>query len=275
MTTRSFDEAGLRLDVETSVATVTLSRPETRNAQSPLTWAALREIGSSLPAAVRVVVVAADGPSFSSGLDRRMLTPAGLPGEPSLLGDAAPHDEEELEQLLARYQEAFVWLRAPGRVSVAAVHGHAIGAGFQLSLACDLRVVAADARFAMRETSLGLVPDLGGTRPLVEAIGYSRALEICLTGRELDAAEAYRVGLATVVVPPPHLAAAVADLTAALLAPPHGAVTATKALLQDASGRSYADQLAAERSAQVLRIHELTGRPGNKASAPGVGHHDE
>ena len=57
-----------------------------------------------------------------------------------------------------------------------------MGAGFQLALACDLRVVADDARFAMRETSLGLVPDLGGTQPLVEAVGYSRALEICVTG---------------------------------------------------------------------------------------------
>ena len=62
-------------------------------------------------------------------------------------------------------------------VSIASVQGHAIGAGFQLALACDLRVMADDALLSMRETSLGLVPDLGGTQPLVDVVGYARALE--------------------------------------------------------------------------------------------------
>ncbi len=61
------------------------------------------------------------------------------------------------------FQEAFTWWRRPDLVTVAAVQGHAVGAGFQLALACDLRVVADDAQFAMREPSLGLVPDLVGT----------------------------------------------------------------------------------------------------------------
>ena len=75
-------------------------------------------------------------------------------------------------------------------MSIAAVQGHAIGAGFQLALACDLRVVADDVQFAMRETSLGLVPDLTGTHPLVGLVGYARALEICVTGRFVHAEEA-------------------------------------------------------------------------------------
>ena len=72
----------------------------------------------------------------------------------------------------------------------------------------------------MRETSLGLVPDLGGTQPLVEAVGYARALEICATGRWVGAEEAAATGLATVVVPREDLDAATADLVAALLAAP-------------------------------------------------------
>ena len=81
------------------------------------------------------------------------------------------------------------------------MQGHAIGAGFQLALACDLRVVAEDVSFAMRETSLGLVPDLAGTEPLVACVGYARALEICATGRAVRADEAVRLGLAQVAVP--------------------------------------------------------------------------
>ena len=67
-------------------------------------------------------------------------------------------------------------------MSVAAVQGHAIGAGFQLALACDLRVLADDAKLCMKEPTLGLVPDLTGTKPLVDIVGLPRALELCLTG---------------------------------------------------------------------------------------------
>ena len=144
-------------------------------------------------------------------------------------------------------------------MSIAAVQGHAVGAGFQLALACDLRVLADDVQLAMRETSLGLVPDLGGTQPLVDAVGYARALEICATGRWVGAEEAAATGLATArrtagrrSTRPPR------DLVAALLAAPAGAVRATKALLRDAGSRSYDDQRAAERAAQA----GAAARPG-------------
>ncbi len=86
---------------------------------------------------------------------------------------------------IAFYQKAFSWWRECDAITVAAVQGHAVGAGFQLALGCDLRVVADDVAFAMKETSLGLVPDLAGTWPLVEAVGYARALEICVSGRSV------------------------------------------------------------------------------------------
>ena len=110
-----------------------------------------------------------------------MLAPGGMPGEPDLLRLAAA--SSDLDATIAGFQRGFtVWgdLRA---VVVAVVQGHAIGAGFQLALAADLRLLADDAQLAMRETSLGLVPDLGGTAPLVRLVGYARALEICATGR--------------------------------------------------------------------------------------------
>lgn len=205
-------------------------------------------------------MVRAEGRAFSAGLDRAAFTPDGLPGTVSLAAMARMPDAEA-EGLIASYQEAFGWLARPDLVSVAAVQGHAIGAGFQLALACDIRVVADDAQFCMAEPSLGIVPDLGGTKRLVGAVGYSRALEICLTGRRVGAAEADRIGLATLVVPAADLDAAATDLAAALAATPRAAATETKALLAAAAGRSQAEQEAAERSAQLRRLRDLTGVP--------------
>ncbi|MGH3322398.1 MAG: enoyl-CoA hydratase/isomerase family protein [Streptosporangiaceae bacterium] len=248
--------AGLRLDVDDEVATITLDRPERRNAQTPATWHGLGRIARELPAHTRIVVVRGAGPTFSSGLDVRMLSPEGAPGEDSLL-DLAGRPDHEVESFVSAAQDGFAWLRRPDIVSIASVHGHAIGAGFQLALACDLRVLAADARLAMRETTLGLVPDLGGTKPLVDIVGLARALEICLTGREVDAKEAAGLGLAELVVPSAELEGAVRDLVAALVAAPADAVADTKRLLLGAAGRSYEEQLAAERHAQLERLRAL------------------
>jgi enoyl-CoA hydratase/carnithine racemase len=241
----------VRVDVDGPVARIRLSRPEKRNSQTPATWRALAAAGDSLGPEVRVVVVTGEGPSFSAGLDRSMFATLG-----SSLGGAEASDSEFLD-VVAGYQAGFAWLRRPEFVSVAAVQGHAVGAGFQLALACDLRIAAADAQFTMAEPTLGLVPDLGGTQVLVDLVGYARALEICATGRRVGAEEAGRMGLANLVVPGAELAAATDDLVAALLSTVHGAVTATKALLLGARDRTYTEQLLAERQAQLSRILAL------------------
>jgi enoyl-CoA hydratase/carnithine racemase len=273
--TAPLEAAGLRYQVDGPVATVTLARPERRNAQDPAMWAALRSIGDALGDDVRVVVVRGEGRSFSAGVDRSLLA-TGDGGRRSGLAGLASLDDAGLDARIAEYQEAFSWLRRPRLISIAAVQGHAVGAGFQLALACDLRVLGDDASLAMRETSLGLVPDLGGTGPLVAEVGYSRALEICVTGRWIGAVEATELGLATIVVPLPELDAAVADLVAAVSAAPHPAVTATKALLLGAVTTAHEEQLQAERIAQAARLRDLvaSGR-GNHSGAGGVGPTDE
>jgi len=202
------------------------------------------------------VVIRGEGPSFSAGLDRRAFTPGGIPGEPGLV-ELAGLDPAALDEQIAAYQEGFTCWSGDGLISVAAVRGHAIGAGFQLVLACDLAIAADDAQFAMREPALGLVPDLGGTLPLVRAVGYPRALEICASGRFVEAREAAELGLVLAVVPVADLATAVDRLVAGIMAAPSGAVLATKALLRDAPGRAPADQLAAERAAQAIRLRAL------------------
>ncbi len=256
-------EAGGVTLVETGlVATITLNRPETKNSQTPATWNALRVIGASLNPDIRVVVVVRGaGDTFSSGLDRRMLAPEGIEGETGVM-QLLDMPDPEMAESIATWQEGFTWLRRPDIITVAVVQGAAVGAGFQLALACDLRVLADDARFSMREPLLGLVPDLTGTKPLVDLVGYARALEICATTRWVSAVEAQQIGLATVVVPVDELDEALADLVGALTAPIYGAVSETKALLQSAAGLDLDAQRLAEREAQVRRFRELASLLG-------------
>ena len=225
-----------------------LDRPDKRNAQRPEMWRALAEFGDSLPDSVRVVVVAGNGPSFSAGLDRSMF---------GQLGSDLDAGDDSFLDTIASYQAGFSWLRRPEFISVAAVQGHAIGAGFQLALACDLRIAATDAEFRMAEPSLGLVPDLGGTQVLVDLVGYSRALEICATNRSVGAEEAERIGLVNLCVAADELAGAIDDLVAALTSTVRDAVTMTKALLLGSRDRPYQQQLLAERQAQLTRIRAL------------------
>ncbi|MDX3247008.1 enoyl-CoA hydratase/isomerase family protein [Streptomyces sp. ME18-1-4] len=252
------DKDGVRLTVDDALATVTLVNPAKRNAQSPAMWRALAEAGRLVPGSVRVVVLRGEGKSFSAGLDRQMFTPEGIEGERSFI-DLARSGDAELDAAIAGFQEGFTWWRRNDLVSIAAVQGHAIGAGFQLALACDLRVVADDVQFAMRETSLGLVPDLTGTHPLVSLVGYGRAAEICLTGRFVHADEAVSSGLANLAVPAGDLDTATCELAAAILAAPREAVIETKALLRGAGERTYDEQRAAERAAQSRRLRDMAG----------------
>jgi len=256
------ERGGVKLVVDGPRATVTLSRPETLNAQTPVTWAALQSIGQSLPDDVRVVVVRGEGRAFSAGLDRKAFTSDEVDGLPGITA-LAKMPAQQADTTIATFQAGFAWLRDPARVTVAAVQGHAIGGGFQLALACDIRIVAEDVRFCMAETSLGIVPDLGGTHPLVQAVGYSRAVEICLTGRRVGAEEAVSSGLALRSVPVGELDAAVDELATALISAAPKAAAATHALLAGvADGLDPAAALAAERSAQVERLRSLAAGEG-------------
>jgi enoyl-CoA hydratase/carnithine racemase len=260
----------LSVGVDGGVLTITLNAPQVRNAQLPETWKALAHIGSriadgSLTAGddgVRVVLVRGAGPSFSAGLDRSVL--AGSPD--SLLMTLARQPPAVSEETIAGFQAGLAWLSDPSFVSIAAVQGHAIGAGFQLALACDLIVAADDAQFAMAEVTLGLVPDLGGTGRLVRSVGTARALEMCATGRRVSASEAMRIGLALTVVPVPELDATVADLSAALMASDPEAVRGVTRLITGYGDRTSDQQLTAERFEQLARLRALaTARGGTEA----------
>ncbi len=248
-------EAGFRVELRAELATLTLNRPERLNCQAPAMWTELARVRRTLPATVRVVVLRGEGRAFSAGLDRALFSPEASGGIRTL-----PHrPQAEATSQIAAWQQAFDWSSRPDLVSIAAVQGHAIGGGFQLALGADLRILAADAQFTMAEPALGIVPDLGGTKRLVDLVGYSRAVDICLTGRRVAADEALRIGLASRVVPNDELDTAVDEMVAALLAINRDAAAETKALLQRAHASSQDDQQAAERDAQYRRLRAIAG----------------
>lgn len=250
---------GVEVRLDGAVATVSLNRPEVKNAQTFATWASLHRAATTLPSEIAVVLLRTVGPDFSAGLDLRMLRPAddprgGPPAAEGSMAELAGSSRAEREQRIAEFQQGFSCWREIGPIVVAVVQGRAIGAGFQLALAADLRIAETGASFAMAEVKLGLVPDLGGTHPLVSSIGYARALQICLSGEPVDAITAMRWGLVSDCVEPAELEAHLDALTEKLSGLPVGLAAEHKALLRGAQQRDFAGQLAAERSAQARRL---------------------
>jgi enoyl-CoA hydratase/carnithine racemase len=228
--------------IDNDVMQVTLNRPEVRNAQTPAMWEQLAHIAGDIPATVRFVVLSGQGQDFSAGLDRSVLAEG-------MLADL----QTDPEDFIARAQEGFArWTRIP-QVVIAQVHGNAIGAGFQLALASDVIIAAPGARFAMREVSIGLVPDLGGVGALIDALGYRRAFALCATGEFLSAEQAHAWGLVHSLAEDP--AAATDEFMEVLRQLDGPTIADIKVLLQSVA--SDRDSWSHERSAQISRLATL------------------
>ena len=158
--------ASIRYEASQGLARITLARPAKRNA---VTLQMFQELGDATEAAgsdpeVRGVVVAAEGPSFCAGIDVALLA------ELAPLAARAAEDPDGFRAFVRLAQRPYLNLARMPKPTVAAVQGHALGAGFQLALACDLRVVTADATFGMLEARYGLIPDLGGMHHLTRLV---------------------------------------------------------------------------------------------------------
>jgi enoyl-CoA hydratase/carnithine racemase len=208
-----------------AVRTITLNRPEKRNAfNSELvkaTGAALRAAADD--SAVRCVVLRGAGPMFSSGMDIGAL--AGLAEEPDLLR-AFRRDCLEGWNLAEEMEKPVI----------CEIQGACIGGAMELALACDFRVMAADAVMGMPEVRVGLIPDVGGSSRLPQMVGLGRAKELVMTGRVVGAEEAERIGLVNRVAPAEELADATARLVGELLSCAPVAVGLAKRVM-DASAR--------------------------------------
>ncbi len=259
-TTQSTFHPHLRVEIDGGVAVVTLDSPQTRNSQTPSMWVALERVAEAVEqAGTRVVLLRAEGPSFSAGLDRGMLTPGGIEGEPDLVAACAPSPSSGIDEIRA-CQRGFASLRAVPAVVVAAIQGHAVGAGAELALSSDIRVVADDVALSWPEVPLGLVADLGGIARLAHVVGEARAMEIMLTGRAVGAVEAIRVGLANRAVPRAELDATARETVRAILNLPEAAVREMTALVRGVMVRGEDEQQQLEAAAQARLLHGLSRR---------------
>ena len=244
-------------------AEVWLARPEIRNAQTMATWASLAraaEIIAEEPD-LSVVVLRGTGDDFSAGLDLRMLRGTAPAGEGDLR-ELLIKGDAEVERAIAGFQRGFSCWRELPEIVVAVVTGHAIGAGFQLALAADLRILTDDAVLVMAEARLGLVPDLGGTRNLIQIVGYARALEICATAGPVDATTAEQLGLANTVIARAELESGVANYLDRLGAVDPRVSRSIKALMVSAGSSTPTEQLQVERNAQLPLLRRLSASSG-------------
>jgi enoyl-CoA hydratase/carnithine racemase len=237
----------LSVERDGAIVHVQLQRPEKLNAQTHEMWFELRQLGRQIGQdnSIRALILSGAGRSFSAGLDTAVLT--------DFLGAERPADLVGVEgpELVSRVQEGFTWLNEAPYPTIAAVQGHAFGAGCQLALACDLRIAAENAVFALAETNWGLMPDLGGTVWLPQLVGPARAKEIMWLADRVDATEAHRIGLVNRVVPVDVLHAEARALADRLAKRPPLALTAVKRAVQ----ASLTDQAAglAEAGAGQIR----------------------
>jgi enoyl-CoA hydratase len=180
-----------KVDREEHIAWVTLNRPEKRNVMGAAFFKELSDHMQSLDQdpAVRVIVIKAEGKSFTAGTD--------LNEAASLLsGEGADQRENTRIKILA-LQAGLTAIEKCRKPVLAAVHSHCIGGGVDLISACDIRLASEDAVFSIRETRMGIIADLGTLQRLPHIIGQGWFRELALTGRDFTAAEALQMGLLT------------------------------------------------------------------------------
>ncbi len=169
-------------------AVITFCRPEVRNQITNELMAELHGIVKELETdrELRAVIITAEGKAFAAGADLNMLLSFSVVEERacSAMGIEVCRDIENSQ-----------------KVYICALNGYAFGGGLELAMACDIRIASDKAIFGLPETKVGIIPGYGGTQRLSRLVGFGRAKEILLTGRNVDAAEAERIGLVNFIVP--------------------------------------------------------------------------
>lgn len=172
---------------EKGVAVLTIDREDVRNALDAATWEDLErfiDFADLEPAVKAVVLTGAGRKCFASGADLRMM-----------------FEKKSADVLGGSSQRVANKIETCGKAVVCALNGHAFGGGFEIALACDIRVIAAHAMLGLPETGLGILPGVGGSQRLARVVGMGRAKEIILAGRNVTAQEAVDWGLAYQCVP--------------------------------------------------------------------------
>jgi enoyl-CoA hydratase/carnithine racemase len=229
----------IRFERDGGVGRLILDRPASLNSMTLQMWRDLRALGRSLlddPGDLRALVVVGEGRAFSSGLDTSVFVGGADGGESDgaggisrlAAGEPVPPDPDPAVAGILVAQEAFTWLEEAPFATIAAIRGYALGGGLQLALACDIRIVAHGARLGLLEFRWGIIPDLGGTQRLPRLVGAGKAKEMIFTAAQIDAAEAYRIGLVEQLVTDEELEDAAGLLAAQIAAQPPLALRAAK-----------------------------------------------
>lgn len=206
----------LLVEISDAIATITLNRPEARNALNRETLVALSCVVQELSDndAVRVVILTGSGDkAFSAG------------GDIAVLRDLKPL---EALDLAITGQRVLREIESCHKPVIAAVNGYALGGGCELAMSCDFRIAADTAHFGQPEILIGVIPGFAGTQRLARIVGRGRALELMLTGAMIDAREALAIGLVNRVVPREALLDEVRQLAATIAAKGRIAVTLCK-----------------------------------------------
>jgi enoyl-CoA hydratase len=239
----------LLLEIHDGIGELVLNRPAKLNAMNAQFFEELPIAIDILGAdsKVRVIVIRANGPHFSAGLDIYDMAP----------GSQKIQAVEDIEPL----QRGFLALATTNKPTLAAINGYCIGGGLDLAAACDIRMASQSAIFSLREVRLGIVADLGSLAILADILPYPILSEIALTGRDIDANEATRIGLVQkLCTTPEELTLAVAALAQQIQANPPLAVQATKSLLVHQRTQRLLQhlQLAASNNVALMQSQDMT-----------------
>lgn len=242
--------SNLRLTVEGRVATLTVDRPEVRNALDTATVDELhRALEEVREARAGVLILTGAGEkSFVSGADIRAIQ--------------GRRRDDALLSINSRLMSAVEGHEA---VSIAAVNGWALGGGCELALCCDLRIASENAVFGLPEPSLGIIPGAGGTQRLPRIVGMGRAKEMILTGARWDARKALEHGLVSEVVPLSRLMEAARAMAERVLCLGPLAVRLAKAALNASASMPLAAGLVYESTAQAITFESRDKAEGTQA----------
>jgi enoyl-CoA hydratase len=228
----------LLIDIDDYIATITINRPEQRNAMNPESWSELRQAVRMLNDRddVRVIVITGAGDkSFVAGADIQWL-----------------HDRKPLDIYGLAVQDVLLEVFRSYKPVIAAINGYALGGGCELALACDIRIASENAKLGQPEINLGILPAGGGTQQLTKIVGLPKAKELILTGDIIDAREAEKIGLVNHVVPHDELKPRVMELAKKIASKPPVAVRLAKIALNESATTDLPAGLALEKALQAV-----------------------
>lgn len=245
------------LTKENGVAVVTLNEPDKLNRGSPGIMGGLEEALEYVERdnEIRVLVLTGSGRAFCSGGDVSSFEELSTGGAPPL------HVKAHDRVILAVYKG----LRHLDKPTIAAINGYAIGAGFTLALACDMRIASENARFSLPQVRLGLLPDVGGSWFLPRVVGLSKACELTFTADMIDGREAERIGLVSKTVPHEELMSVTMELAFKIARNAPLALRVSKRALYSNLSNTFDDAFDLELYLATVLLKTEDGLEGGKA----------